>query len=696
VLQKSCIKRLAVVIALPVIFLLFSARTACAQHSTEGHTTQAHTSESASSTTSLTPAQIMAGLQPGASYTLTGVADMGSSATTSLVSNNLTITGSGTLMTGWFTEDANSTLNLAGILVAAQSATLAGSTTLAGGTLVSPETTITSTGVLTGSGTIQGNLTSSGTVAPFGSSSASSGVAMAGNASSSLGARAAMSMAGDSATVSGGYGLITVTGNYIQLPGSTLAVRLDPSGNSDRLAVGGTADVSAGNLSITAAQGFYPSGAAYSVLTANGGQLRFNSITQPSNSLVLGFYQDPAGNLLVTRNYQTQAVDPRSMAAALVLNQANALASADMQNVIAALDFADAATITSALSQINGESQNVPTQIAFNSATTFNSAARERVGLVRQGATQAASAGSPPIQLAMLSNDQPMLTTALNSGTVGNTWGAYLRYLGDTGSQAGSGSRTGYDYKGRGFLAGVDKNLADGLILAVNVGFLFSNVNVQDPGASKAQVVSYTIGPYASYVRDNWHADLGLAYTLNNNTMWRNIIFPGVSRQAKSNYFGQTLQGNLYGGYDFIWGNLKAGPVLGLDYAYNTHGTYAESGADSLNQTVNGQGSYSLQAAPGWSASYTFETKQVSIIPEVRGQWVHEFLDDNRFIESSLQGLPGVSMRTPISPPVRDSARLGGALTVKYKNFEFRGQYETNLRQDKQSHSYSLGLKYTF
>jgi len=646
-----------------------------AQHSSTGHTSTAEQSSSGSTTSSAasTPSQIVATLN--GTNTVTGTLDLGSTATTTLGSNsNLTITSSGTVMTGRFIEDSTSTMVNGGRLVASQSIVLFGQATLDNGVFISPQTIIGAGGRLAGSGVVQGDLINAGDLSPSGT----------------LGTSAA------STTLPGGNGVMTVTGNYTQQPGSTLAIRLDSQGNYDRLVVGGQADVGSGSLRLLASQAFYPTGAVYPVLSAAGGNLVFSSISQPFNSPVLAFVQRPDGSLTVTRSYQTQTTDPRGRAVAAVLNQAGSTATPDMQAVISAMDFSNTSSIKTTLSQLNGETQGVSTRIALNTATTVKSAIQERTGFVREGIRQKSGFTPLGVQLVKLANDQPMLTAGLDAGNRLGWWGLYVRYLGGKGSLAGSSERTGYSYVSHGISAGAEKFVTDALLFGVNGTFLFTNTNIKDQGSSKAEAYSYMIGPYVSYFRNNWHFDLNLSYTLNNNHMWRNIVSDLVSRQARSNYASHTLQANLLGGHDIMLGDLKFSQILGVDYAFSTHGPYREYGAGALSQNVQGQETHSLKIAPGIAASYPFETRDVTVTPSLYGQWVVELLDDNRTISSSLQGMPGVSMNTPIAQPIRNTARIGGAVTVKCREIELRGAYEANINQERQDHTYSLGMKITF
>jgi autotransporter-associated beta strand protein len=75
-------------------------------------------------------------------------------------------------------------------------------------------------------------------------------------------------------------GTLGVSGNYTQLPGSVYEVEIDPAGNSDRIAVAGTANIHGGTVAVTPGVGTYSAGTRYTILTAAGGRTgAFDALT---------------------------------------------------------------------------------------------------------------------------------------------------------------------------------------------------------------------------------------------------------------------------------------------------------------------------------------------------------------------------------------------------------------------------------
>lgn len=108
---------------------------------------------------------------------------------------------------------------------------------------------VLASGTLRGHGTVSGDVTSSGTVMPGGS-----------------------------------IGMLTVNGNYTQLPGGTLAIELTPNASTpgvgyDQLAVSGVATLD-GTLAVTVDPGTYVAGSRYDLVHAGGGIVgQFASVT---------------------------------------------------------------------------------------------------------------------------------------------------------------------------------------------------------------------------------------------------------------------------------------------------------------------------------------------------------------------------------------------------------------------------------
>ncbi|MFG3756863.1 autotransporter outer membrane beta-barrel domain-containing protein, partial [Klebsiella pneumoniae] len=114
---------------------------------------------------------------------------------------------------------------------------------------------------------------------------------------------------------------LNVAGNVGFAAGSFYDVEINASGQSDRIAATGTAQLSGGTVTVSASPGFYRTGTRYTVLTANGGVTgTFASLAQSFPFMQLALSYDPSNVYLdVTRgqaSFPSVAITPNQVAAA--------------------------------------------------------------------------------------------------------------------------------------------------------------------------------------------------------------------------------------------------------------------------------------------------------------------------------------------------------------------------------------------
>ena len=96
-------------------------------------------------------------------------------------------------------------------------------------------------------------------------------------------------------------------------------------------------------------------------------------------------------------------------------------------------------------------------------------------------------------------------------------------------------------------------------------------------------------------------------------------------------------------------------------------GGFTESGAESLDLALGQQNANSFRTNLGARLAYNWEVgSNITLIPEVRGFWMHEFLNNPRNISSSLDGGSGPSFDYETSAPYRNSVFGGAGISAKF------------------------------
>ena len=258
--------------------------------------------------------------------------------------DSLTLLGTGTLdssVTGIETLDSQGDWTVNTAAAFANGATLSSGTLSLQNTLTA-NTVIGSGATLMGIGTIDGNLTNNGILSP-------------GNS----------------------IGTITITGDYVQNPGTTLEIEVSPTnGVSDQLLISGTAQLG-GTLSIIPL-GDIPSSNEYTFLTAAGGITgTFDDILNTSAFDFELDFSDPNAVLLksVSVNFLANALTPNQRATGTYLDRIFSMATPELEANLATLgSIPDISAYQAALDQLNPEFFDAFTGKTFLENNWFNSA----------------------------------------------------------------------------------------------------------------------------------------------------------------------------------------------------------------------------------------------------------------------------------------------------------------------------------
>jgi outer membrane lipase/esterase len=180
-----------------------------------------------------------------------------------------------------------------------------------------------------------------------------------------------------------------------------------------------------------------------------------------------------------------------------------------------------------------------------------------------------------------------------------------------------------------------------------------------------------------------------------------------VNQTAKGDPDGFNFGIGATAGYDFRWGALTAGPIGRINYFRSEVDGYRETISGTapgfgLALNVDSQTVDSLVSGLGAQVSYAISTTIGVFVPQLRFEWVHEFLNDARSNQSHFVNDPTPSAATTIQwttdNPDRNYFNLGVGVAATFARgisaFVF---YETVLGyQDVTQHRIAGGLRVTF
>jgi len=518
------------------------------------------------------------------------------------------------------------------------------------GSLTSP--VIVNTGAtLMGNGTLFGNVTSNGILSP-------------GTASA--------------------IGTLTIQGDLTLSNSSIVNMRVNGSGNSDLIAVSGTAHL-AGTLQLTPGNGVL-GGQSFTLINANAINGTFSTVnvlgnavtfvsTYSSHSLSVTDNTPTIQITTVQNSFSTFAATPNQSTVAATLNS---IASDPREaTLISALNSLPGSALATALAEISPLQQTTMSQTSLSSSRASFGTLQERMGSVRAGSTGLSlnqfNLVNPDIPAASLiaGTDMPTDIKAFMPSPT-NPWGFFAAADGNFGDIDGKTSQS--NYYGTGFTLGSDYRLNQAFTVGFATGYDYSKTKFDNSG-SYGTANSIRFGPYASW-KDrggDWiDGTVGGAFD------WYDSDRDAFGGTATSNTTGLEFNSSLEYGHDFKVGSWTLTPTASLNYLRLAIDGYTETGS-LAPLTIEDQTVQSLQSNLGGTVAYGIRWKQIGWNPYVQAGWAHEFLNDSQSVSARFASGAGNLFTTTGDSLGHDSATFGAGIQAQLSdtlsiNFGYSGE----------------------
>ena len=426
-------------------------------------------------------------------------------------------------------------------------------------------------------------------------------------------------------------GTMTVNGNFTLAAGAVYAVEANAAGQSDKVIVKGTVNLTGSVLRVLAANGNYSTETKYTIVDNDGTDPVTGTFASISSSLAFlvptVFYNGGTGNDVVptlerngtffsdvaqTRNQRAVAgaLDQFPTGNALFLSILNQTTDGARQ----------------AFDALSGEIHATVTGMLADDSRYVREAVLGR--LMQAGhAGEALSAGGP--QVASL-DSQAM---ALGSPLAGDgkslvaperePLAFWTRAYGAWGDFNGDGNAATADRDLGGFVSGMDANIGGSWRVGLATGASFSSVDV-DARYSSADVESYTLGGYLGGMAGAFALRGGGMWAWNDIETSRAVVFPGFFERQKASYNADT--GQLFGevAYPTQMGGMAFEPFGGLAYVSIDTDTLKEHGGSlaSLRGDADQDVGY---ATLGVRAATTMRWGTMQLVPNLSVAWQHAF-----------------------------------------------------------------------
>ena len=140
-------------------------------------------------------------------------------------------------------------------------------------------------------------------------------------------------------------------------------------------------------------------------------------------------------------------------------------------------------------------------------------------------------------------------------------------------------------------------------------------------------------------------------------------------------------------------------PYVRVEYLHLDVDAYTESGANGLDLKVQKQTVESLLTVLGGRASYAISTPFGVLLPQVRAEWRHEVLDDQRGIKAQFANDPfNVPFLIATDNPDRDYFALGAGIAAALaRGISAFVDFETIVGlKNVTNHNFIAGVRFEF
>jgi outer membrane autotransporter protein len=463
-------------------------------------------------------------------------------------------------------------------------------------------------------------------------------------------------------------GTLTIAGDYDQASSGYLVIQLASPTVYDRLVVGGQAHLD-GTLVAQLYGGFtLKRGESFTFLTAAGGITgSFSRLIIPTNTVLsLGLEYLPNSVVLETIQgsfaQDVPGLTPNERAVARALDKV--VNEKKVSGLVDELDTLSLGSVPGALEKI------VPTQLlamfdaSIASATVQADNLERRMEEIRDGSTGFSASGlhlsdSRGTQSGGGADAKQAIGKdgkELEPAPLSDRWGFFVNGSGEFVDTQSTALAQGGEFTTGGISTGADYRLCDHAAVGVTAGY--SNTATDSRNQDSVKTNSGKLGLYGTVFDQGFFLNGGVGGGVNSYDTKRETIGGNALGDADGNEFN-TLLGT---GYTYRTGGWSVGPIASMRYSwvgidgFTEHGSlaplrYADQSEDSLRSTVGAQ------------TSYAFKLGKITVTPEVRAQWQHEYLDNARSLGASF--LPGGSFSVTGPEVGRDSLLLDAGVTVQ-------------------------------
>lgn len=263
-----------------------------------------------------------------------------------------------------------------------------------------------------------------------------------------------------------------------------------------------------------------------------------------------------------------------------------------------------------------------------------------------------------------------------------------------TGEFEGRANRPEVDLGSTAVMAGLDFRLDPTMLIGVMAGYDSSDARLT-PNSRRSRVKSWFAGVYGSAALGPAHVDLHASYGKSDYDLFRRISIPAFTAESVADSESEQWMLAATVGLSLGTPGFEIEPYAGARYVNLDMDAFTESG-NMAALTIDAADIESLQSIAGLRAGADIPVGIVSVRPAIRGEWRHEFKnDDPRLITGSFGGIAPFAFAT--TPLKDDYLVVGAELAIAGEGpLSFVADYNGQLGGGHEIHALTLGARLTF
>ena len=324
-------------------------------------------------------------------------------------------------------------------------------------------------------------------------------------------------------------------------------------------------------------------------------------------------------------------------------------------------------------------------QMGFTAAEIQNANIQRHLERVRQG-----SAPQPQYTQSSRDSKGGMVEETIMTQQ-SDRWSVFIEGTGGSATVDGDSNAAGYDFDTMGMTLGADLRVSDRFAIGVMGAYGQSDASLVNGGSIDAE--SYKGAVYATAFKDGFYVDalLGAGYNMYDTSRSSLLGF------AEGSPDGWELNTMINTGYDFRSGNWTFSPTASLSYTRVMLESCTETGSISPLEYPD-QHQDSLRSELGAKIAYNAVFNGITITPQVRIAWQHEFLDSTQSMDSRFAGGSGPIFSVDGPHMDRNRAVVSAGLSAQITpTVCVYGFYDGHVgSSDYNSNQFSAGVKIDF